>query len=330
MIETLVHIYGPFAAWIGLGLLLPRWLPESAPVWIGRGLFWVGMPVEIFALARHTDLTHFSWVTPVAVLCTLSLGLMLAFGVLWLYQRAPAASLDRAVNAGLSLTLPYSSSSPALTPPQQGSFLLCAMLGNTGFVGLAIAASLMPPERLGTAALFTVVHNVIGLYGFGVFIAHHYGHSEQSWWSSVASLFKVPSIWAFIAGLWSQTLNLPTGFDRACDRTIWLVIPCAFVLMGMRLQHVRLQNFQFALWPLVVKMGLMPIAMAIATFWLGISGEDQFTLVLMAGIPTALTSLVFAEEYGLDRDIAASGIALSMVTLIPLLPFWLLLLPSNG
>jgi malate permease and related proteins len=330
MLETLVHIYGPFAAWIGLGLLLPRLLPESTPLWIGRGLFWVGMPVEIFALARHTDLTHFSWITPVAVLCTLSLGLVLAFGVLWLYQTAPTINLSRAVKEGPSLALPYSPATPALTPPQQGSFLLCAMLGNTGFVGLAIAASLMPPEHLGTAALFAVMHNVLGLYGFGVFIAHHYGHSEQPWWTSIVSLFQVPSIWAFGVGLWSQTLTLPNSFNHACDAAIWVVIPCAFVLMGMRLRHVRLQNLKVALWPLVVKMGLMPIAMAIATFWLGISGEDQFTLVLMAGIPTALTTLVFAEEYGLDRDLAASGIALSMVALIPLLPFWLLLLPSNG
>jgi hypothetical protein len=351
MLETLARIYGPFAAWIGLGLLLPRFLPETAPLWLGRGLFWIGMPVEIFALARHTDLTHFSWITILAVFCTLLLGLGLAFVVFWLYQMAPSRGerpFAPTVNAsahsqigifrsenllnlsgkdGEALTFNNALSLPALTPAQQGSFLLSAMLGNTGFVGLAIAASVMPPDHLGTAALFAVAHNVVGLYGFGVFIAHHYGHAEQSWWASVVSLFKVPSIWAFAAGLLSQSLTLPTSFDTLCDRSIWLVIPCAFVLMGMRLRHVRFQNLKVALWPVLVKVGLMPIAIALLTFWVGITGEEQFTLVLMAGIPTALTILVLAEEYGLDRDIAAGGIALSMILLMPLLPFWLLLLP---
>jgi malate permease and related proteins len=327
MLETLARIYGSFAAWIGLGLLLPRFLPEAAPLWLGRGLFWIGMPIEIFALARHTDLTHFSWITILAVFCTLLLGLGLAFAAFWLYQMAPSIALSLSGKDGEALTLNNAPSLPVLTPAQQGSFLLSAMLGNTGFVGLAIAASVMPPEHLGTAALFAVAHNVVGLYGFGVFIAHHYGHAEQSWWTSVASLFKVPSIWAFAAGLLSQSLTLPTSFDTLCDRSIWLVIPCAFILMGMRLRHVRFHNLKVALWPVLVKVGLMPIAIALLTFWVGIMGEEQFTLVLMAGIPTALTILVLAEEYGLDRDIAAGGIALSMILLMPLLPFWLLLLP---
>jgi malate permease and related proteins len=71
---------------------------------------------------------------------------------------------------------------------------------------------------------------------------------------------------------------------------------------------------------------LMPTIIALITPLLGIVGEPRLALVLMAGTPTALTALVLAEEYNLDRELIASSIAISMLLLIPLIPLWLALL----
>lgn len=315
MTDALFHAYESLFIWIGLGVILLRVLPNPVPRLLGRGLFWVGMPVEIFTLARHTDFSRLVWLAPAATVCTLLLGFGIALSLLQLSARWPQDWL------GLQ------------SEPQKGSFVLSSMLGNTGFVGLAIAASVLTPENLGLAAFFTVMHNAIGLYGMGVLVAHHFGEREDGtvsirpWWTSLLAIFKVPSLWAFLLGASTQSIAFSKGTEATLSQSVWVVIPCGFLLMGMRLSQLKSwRSLVCGLVPAGIKVLLMPAMVALATPFLGIVGEPRLALVLMAGTPTALTSLVLAEEYNLDRELIASSIALSMLALIPLVPFWLTIL----
>ncbi len=318
MTDALFHAYASLFLWVGLGVILLRVLPNQVPRLLGRGLFWVGMPIEIFTLARHTDFSRLVWLAPAATVCTLLLGLGIALSFLQLSQRWPQDWL------GLQ------------SEPHKGSFVLSAMLGNTGFVGLAIAASVLSPENLGLAAFFTVMHNAMGLYGMGVLVAHHFGEPEDGddskfgdrpWWTSLLAVVKVPSLWAFLLGASTQSIKFSEGIEATLSQSIWVVIPCGFLLMGMRLSQLKsLRSLACGLVPASVKVLLMPAIVALATPFLGIVGEPRLALVLMAGTPTALTALVLAEEYNLDRELIASSIALSMLALIPLVPMWLTLL----
>jgi malate permease and related proteins len=316
MTDALFHAYESLFIWIGLGIFLFRILPNQVPRLLGRSLFWVGMPVEIFALARRTDFSRLVWLAPTATICTLLIGLGLALSLLYLGQRWPQDWL------GLQGS------------PHQGSFVISSMLGNTGFVGLAIAASILNPENLGLAAFFTVMHNAMGLYGMGVLVAHHFGKKEESdateirpWWTSLLAVVKVPSLWAFLLGASTQSIPFSEMTEASLRQSIWVVIPCGFLLMGMRLSQLKsLRSLACGLVPAAIKVVLMPTIIALATPLVGIVGEPRLALVLMAGTPTALTALVLAEEYNLDRELIASSIAISMLALIPLVPLWLMLL----
>jgi len=57
--------------------------------------------------------------------------------------------------------------------------------------------------------------------------------------------------------------------------------------------------------------------------YFGFSGDPRLVLVLMSGIPTALSVLVLAEVYELDRDLLGSSIAIASVGLLLALPLWL-------
>jgi malate permease and related proteins len=216
----------------------------------------------------------------------------------------------------------------------KGSFVLSSMLGNTGFVGLAIAASILNPDNLGLAAFFTVMHNAMGLYGAGVLVADHFGEREEGdkpshrpWWKSLLAVVKVPSLWAFLLGASTQSVAFSEVTEVTLQKSIWVVIPCGFLLMGMRLSQLKsLRSLTSGIVPALIKVVLMPTMIALITPLLGIVGEPRLALVLMAGTPTALTALVLAEEYNLDRELIASSIAISMLLLIPLIPLWLTLL----
>jgi malate permease and related proteins len=316
MTDALFHAYESLFIWIGLGVLLFRILPNQVPRLLGRSLFWVGMPIEIFALARRTDFSRLVWLAPTATICTLLIGLGFALSFLKLSQRWPQDWF------GLQ------------SETHKGSFVLSSVLGNTGFVGLAIAASILNPDNLGLAAFFTVMHNAMGLYGTGVLVADHFGKREEGdapshrpWWKSLLAVVKVPSLWAFLLGASTQSVAFSEVAEVTLQKSIWVVIPCGFLLMGMRLSQLKsLRSLASGIVPAVIKVVLMPTMIALITPLLGIVGEPRLALVLMAGTPTALTALVLAEEYNLDRELIASSITISMLLLIPLVPLWLALL----
>ncbi|MFM9264562.1 hypothetical protein [Tychonema sp. BBK16] len=124
--------------------------------------------------------------TPAIAIFVLCLSTTLAWLTWNLFQRLSARHIAKPYFQGKnsllnSLLLNFSS----LTRSSQGSFILASILGNTGFVGLAITPSIISADNNNWAVLYSVTNNVIGTYGFGVFIASYYGHSEQEnhWWA---------------------------------------------------------------------------------------------------------------------------------------------------
>ncbi|NJM46511.1 MAG: hypothetical protein HC860_10260 [Alkalinema sp. RU_4_3] len=80
MFETLVQAYSPLVFWVGLGIIALRFTPESLPRILGRGLYWVGVPWQIFSLARYTDLSGDVGLVPLITVSTLLFGILLAGG----------------------------------------------------------------------------------------------------------------------------------------------------------------------------------------------------------------------------------------------------------
>jgi malate permease and related proteins len=326
MAETLLNAYTPLILWTGLGLLVFRFVPQQLPRLLGRSLYWVGVPLEVLALARQTDFSQGIGLAPVINLVALGVGLSLAYFSLlvlsWLQSRAKERLATPSQNSFLA-------DAALLTERHhQGSFLVAATLGNTGFVGLAIAPSLITDSYLGWAVFYSVTNNVIGTYGAGVFIASYFGRTEQDnhWWVQLRDVLTVPSLWAFLLGVSTQSVELPAIVDSSLQASIWLVIPCAFLLMGMRLSQLHgVKSFRLALIPALIKSIVLPVLVGIGCTLIGITGDPRLAVVLMAGMPSAFAGLILAEEYDLDRELATSSIALTTIVLLVTIPLWLTL-----
>ena len=327
MTETLFHAYTPLILWTILGLLIFRFLPQWFTRLLGRGFFWVGVPLELLALARQTNLSKFQegatlpLIAPIVTLGALLLGLAIAFLVLSVLKRL--ASQKSTPN--LAKLFP----SQWLDSAHQGSFMLAAVLGNTGFVGLAIAPSLINSADLNWAVFYSITHNVIGTYGFGVVIASYFSHSQQQnrFWIQLRDVLSVPSLWAFIIGYLTQSIQLPTVIESGIQGSIAIVIACAFVLTGIRLGQLQgWKSLQLAVMPAVLKVVIIPALVGLATMvLLGLSGDRRLAMVLMSGMPSAFAGLILAEEYNLDRDLIASSIVVSTLLLLLVLPLWIVI-----
>lgn len=320
MTETLIHAYLPLIFWTGLGLLVVRFIPKALPRLLGRTLYWVGVPVEILALARRTDFSERAGLAPTVTVVALLVSLLLASLSLWVLNWITVDSQREGALPNQFSRLQERSS--------QGSFILSAMLGNTGFIGLAIAPLFVSDEALSLVVFYSITHNTVGTYGLGVFLASYYGRqpAANQWWTQIWDVLCVPTLWAFIIGVSTQHVALPAALESGLQSSLWFVIPSAFLLMGIRLGQIQgWQSFQIALIPACLKVVIVPVCVVIGTTLLGISADSRLALVLMSGMPTAFAGLILAEEYDLDRELIASSIVVTAAMLLLLIPFWLVL-----
>ncbi|WP_414753668.1 AEC family transporter [Anabaena sp. CCY 9910] len=325
MTETLFQAYTPLILWIGLGLLIFRFLPTWLPQFLGRGLYWVGVPLELVALARKGSQNELGGAGSTPILASLItflallLGLVAALLVWWGWQQISPHLFKPDLSESVAR--------PWLDSSTKGSFLLAAVLGNTGFVGLAIAPFLIHVDSLNWVVLFSITHNVIGPYGIGVLIASYFSHTKSNnrWWMQLWDLLTVPPLWAFLIGTLTQQVKLPDVVEAGLQGSVDIVIACAFLLTGIRLAQLqRWQSFQLALIPTVLRVVITPLLVGlVTTVFLGLSGDRRLAMVLMSGMPSAFAGLILAEEYNLNRDLIASSIMLSTLLLLLILPLWI-------
>ena len=316
MIETLFKAYTPLFTWIGLGLILSRFSSDKLAKWLGQSLYWVGVPLQLLVLARHTNTAN-GGLIPFLGVAVLILSLALALLTWWFWQ-------------WLNKTKPEQKSvevSDSFKKASLGSFILATILGNTGFVGLTLTQVLINPENNDWAVLFSVTNNVVGTYGIAVLIASYFGQraTENHWWIQLRDIVTVPSLWTFFIGLNTQFVQLPAVIESGLDQAVWVVIALALLLVGLRLGTIKeYQNLNIAIIASILKVLIIPLLVGLGATYAGIIGEQRLVLVLMSGTPTGLSVLILAEVYELDRNLLASSIALTFIGLFLALPLWLI------
>lgn len=305
MFEQLTETYLPLIGWTLAGLLILPHLHPNIPRLMGRSLYWVGVPLQIWAFVERADLTLTVWLVPAVV----SVYLLVGFGAAWFVSRRCQTE-------------------------QRGGLFLSAILGNTGFVGLAITPHVIDQTYLAWAVLFSLSHTIIGSYILGVAIASYYGEHEMpvDWRYHCRSVLTTPSLWTFGLGVWLklQHVTLPETCSHLLSASVEIVIPMALLLIGVRLQAIRSwEHLGLATPGVLIKLILLPLAVGIGVTLMGIVGMPRLAMVLEAGMPTAFAGIILAEEYQVNEELILMSIALSSVGILVTVPLWLWLFPSS-
>jgi hypothetical protein len=314
MVNSLFQAYTPLLTWIGLGILLFRFIPASFSTRLGRALYWVGVPVQSFLFGRRTQLCSETSLIPLIVVEASLLSIGLALISWWGWQKFFRQNAQ----------VPPLAQQSALERSRKASFILAAMLGNTGFIGMTLAEVLIDPLYLNWAVLYNVSNTIT--YSLAVLIASHFVQSEtrNPWWVPLWEALTVPSQWAFLLGLVTQERELPLTIESGLQAMNWVVFASALLLLGLRLGSIKgLSSLQLALIPAALKVLVVPALVGLSATALGLTGQQCLVLVLMSGVPTGLATLILAEVYDLDRELLTSSITLTLVGLLLTLPLWL-------
>ena len=300
---SLLKLYVPLIGWVGLGAFLGHKLPRAIPQSLGKFLFWLGVPLSIVSFLRQTDLSESIWIAPIAAWAAMLLGGGLAW--LWIWGR------------------------PAWSKPTQGSFLLAAMVGNTGYLGYPVSLALVGPQYFGWAIFYDTLGSTLGAYGLGVALAAHFGMSSQGQRLLLEALLKNPALWSFWLGLGFRIVPLPELAEQVLKGCGWTVIALSLLLLGMRLsQLTSWQSVKPASISLGIKMLIVPLVVGFGLSRLGVTGVPQLAIVLQMSMPPAFATLVIAEAYNLDRELTVTALAIGSMGLVVTLPIWLWLFSS--
>ncbi|HEY9888395.1 MAG TPA: AEC family transporter, partial [Candidatus Obscuribacterales bacterium] len=291
------------------------WLPPTfqrqAPTYLGQFLFWVGLPVSLVHFLRQADLSGGVWLSPVIAWVAFGLSLALAWGWLRGWGRS-------------------------WSEPTKGTFLLAAMVGNTGYIGYAVVL-LLPSLGIayfGWAIFYDLLGTLFTAYGVGVIIGANYGRgvgagrSLSPWYQSFAVVFKAPTIPSFLLGLLLRAVAFPPWLDASLRGFAWAMVMLSLALMGMRLQQLRSWGkLPPAIAATVIRMVIAPALVGLCLTGVGLEGAPRLVMVLQAGMPSAFATLVLTETFNLDRDLAVTTVGFSSLVLLLTLPLWLVIFP---
>ncbi|GAB1540141.1 AEC family transporter [Scytonema sp. NUACC21] len=288
-----------------LGYILGRKLPATVPTQLGRFLFWVGVPISIVIFLRKADLSGPIWIAPAIAYLAILLGGFLA----WLGIQG---------QTHFTKTIPQK--------PTQGSFILGAMVGNTGYIGYPVILSIVGTKYFAWALFYDLLGTTLGAYGLGVALAARFGDNVQSHGRVARAILINPALWSFGFGLLFRQVKIPAPINFALEIVAWISVALSLVLIGMRLSKLNSwRSLPRASASVGIKMLLVPLLVSSIIPMLGITGEPAQVLILQMAMPPAFATLVLAETFDLDRDLAVTSLAMGTAMFLFTLPIWLVL-----
>ncbi len=304
MLENILELYFKLIATVSIGFLLGRWLPNTALNRLGKFLFWIGVPIGIVAFLRKADLSGAIWIAPAVAYGAMLLGAFFA----WL---------------GIKLQSYFTSTVPL--PPTQGSLIISAMAGNTGFLGYPIALAVYGTQYFAWGLFYDLLGSLFVTWGFGSVIAARFGGSATNFWQISKVILINPALWSFGFGLLFRQVEIPFSVEFVLDKLGWSGVGLSLILIGMRLSKLTSwHNLPQAGISIAIKMLLIPLVFGITFRFLGLTGTSAKVILLQTAMPPAFSTLIIAEIFNLDSDLAVTTVAAGTLLLLLTLPMWLL------
>lgn len=302
MIPVLLQML-PFFALIGLGYCAVRtgFFSESALGALTKFVFWFGLTAMLFhfsadlSLGEIFDLPH----TGAYVLATVAVNLTIIAAALWRGEPLAEAAVEGQ----------------------------CAVIGNTGFLGIPLLLALMGPEAIAPIVMMLTVDLVVfgSLFTTLVTLARAGQITARMPLDIGRGLVTNPMIMAMAAGLlWAATGQpVPDPLDRTIKLLAGAATPGALFIIGGSLALGGLDRPLIGGWLSCAKLVLHPGAVSLALWVTGQQGFAAQVMIATAALPVAGNVYMVAQYYGVAPQRVSTSILMSTLGSLLTLPLLL-------
>ena len=197
------------------------------------------------------------------------------------------------------------------------SLQLAGLIGNTSFLGIPIAIALLPTETINFTIGFDLGTTLFSwIFGPYLLQKNSSNNSVLNLRKLVFSIFNSPASKGIIGVL----IIYLFGLENIMENFLWIparvVIYLAIVVVGTRLGIITNNKkvlFQFKeniKYSLLLKLFILPIFVFVTCRILNFNSLDTSALVLQAGTPSAISTILMAEAYKTQRELAANSLFL--------------------
>lgn len=207
----------------------------------------------------------------------------------------------------------------------ESAFMLTVAFINAGNYGLALTEFAFGMAGLQRAIIFFIGTAITG-NTVGIFLA---SRGTASIGRSLLNMLLVPLPYATLLGLVINfgQIALPTPLDRALTLLSQAAVPAMLVTLGMQLSRTSLTG---RLQPIVLatatRLVIGPLVALPLMALMGFSGLTWQVTLVMAGMPTAVTSTILATEFGSDAELTSAIVLTTTVVSVATLSILLTLL----
>jgi len=191
-----------------------------------------------------------------------------------------------------------------------GAFVQGSFRGNYAIIGLPIIHNILG-ELSGMAIL--LIAFIVPLYNVLSIVALSYGGSEKNDGKVVVAALKNiirnPIIIGVLAGIPFSVFQIefPVILKTSMNYMANLTTPLSLMAIGATLTASNLKfGFRDTLTASSLKLIIMPVMFAFATFAFGFRGEAFVILFVNSAVPTAVSSYIMADIMKCDSRLAAN------------------------
>ena len=287
---------------------------QSLP--LSKLLMWVGMPFLILSSTMRLRFT-----TTLVKGMGLSFAITIGYVAVWYFITAFLTKKEE-------------------DKKKQGMVRLSMMFSNNGFLGLPLAAAVLPGGDTSDAYIYLVISNVLtNLLMYTIGVAYISGDKKNM---SLKKVILNPVFISFVIGLILNLLNVVDVLPQKAvddyilkysDHLKGIVTPVSMVVLGMKMGGIKMSSLfsnKKIYYISACKLIAVPVgAVIIAYFlgeWSGVGAALALAMLIAFGTPTAGLASTFADAYDGDMEGAALftlGTTLLSVASLPVL-YWLL------
>ncbi len=288
----------PFFALIGIGWAAGRlrFFPEAATEWLTRFVFYFALSAMLFRFAANLSLAEIFDARFAAAYLVGCLAIYLVATFVARARRIPAT--EAAVEAQ------------------------CAVIGNTGFLGVPMLTALLGPGAAGPVLMVLAIDLIVFSSLITLIITGaREGHLSPRIFKALGlGLLKNPMIVSMAAGLVfsAARLPLPAPVDEFLTILGAAATPGALFAIGASLASKTAERLSVALWLSFAKLILHPAAVAVAALWIfRVEPFAAGVMISAAALPVAGNVYILARHYGVaPQRVSASILVSTMASIV--------------
>lgn len=282
----------PFFAVIGLGYLAgrTRFFPPEATAYLTKFVFYFALSAMLFRFAANLSLAEIYSTRFVLAYLTACIAV---------YALAATVALMRRVSL-----------------PEAAIEAQCAIIGNTGFLGVPMLVVLLGPQAAGPVLMVLAI-DLIVFSSIITLIITGAREGRMSWGILGVlgkGLLANPMIVSMVLGLsWSATgLAVPAPVNEFLDLLGAAATPGALFAIGASLATKSAERVGVAVWLSFCKLVLHPAAVAVSALILfEVPMPQAGVMIAAAALPVAGNVYILAQHYGVAPQRVSASILIS-------------------